>query len=96
MSAGVWYFGPSAENDSVARNPRLVAARPEAWEGKDPGGARVLLANPGGEAVCSFLGAVWGGRTMADGTGEESAHAARMDGWAMRKARDGIILRGEG
>jgi len=28
------------------RNPKLVAARLEAWEGKNPGGVRVLLANP--------------------------------------------------
>jgi hypothetical protein len=27
-------------------NEKLRAARMEAWEGKDPGGARVLLANP--------------------------------------------------
>jgi hypothetical protein len=27
-------------------NERLRAARVEAWEGKDPGGVRVLLVNP--------------------------------------------------
>ena len=27
-------------------NPKLRAARVEAWEGKNPGGVRVLLANP--------------------------------------------------
>jgi hypothetical protein len=27
-------------------NARLAAARVEAWEGKDPGGVRVLLSNP--------------------------------------------------
>jgi len=27
-------------------NERLRSARVEAWEGKDPGGVRVLLANP--------------------------------------------------
>jgi hypothetical protein len=40
------------------RNLRLVAARTEAWEGRNPGGASQSQV---GEAVCSFLGAVWGG-----------------------------------
>jgi hypothetical protein len=36
---------------------------------------------------------------MADGTDEESAYAARMDGWILwevRDARDGIVQRGDG
>jgi len=39
------------------------------------------------------------GRTMADGTNEESAYAARMDewiAWETRGARDEIAPRGEG
>ena len=28
------------------RNPKLTAARSEAWEGRNPGGVRALLANP--------------------------------------------------
>ena len=28
------------------KNPKLMAARLEAWGGKNPGGVRVLLANP--------------------------------------------------
>jgi hypothetical protein len=37
---------------------RLRLARLEAWEGKDAGGVRVLLANPRWEAVCRVLRAV--------------------------------------
>jgi hypothetical protein len=33
-------------------NERLRSARVEAWEGKDPGVVRVLLASPRWEAVC--------------------------------------------
>jgi len=36
--------------------PHFVAARAEAWEGKNPGGIRVLLANPRWERrLCRFL-----------------------------------------
>jgi len=69
------------------RNPKLVAARLEAWEGKNSGGVRVLLANPRWERrFVRFLGV---GRTMADGTDEEAAHAARMDEWVVWETRRG-------
>jgi len=58
------------------RNPKLVAARLEAWEGKNPGGIRVLLANPRWERrFVRFLELSGVGRTMADGTDEEAALA---------------------
>jgi hypothetical protein len=64
------------------RNPRLVEARREAWEGKNPGGVRVLLANPRWERrFVRFLELSGVGRTVADGTDEDSAYAARLDGW---------------
>ena len=46
------------------KNPKLAAARREAWEGKNPGGVWVLIANPRWErrssVSLSCLG--WGGR----------------------------------
>jgi len=81
-------------------NQRLRSARLEAWEGKEPGGLRVLLANPRWERrFVRFLELSGVGRMIADGTDEESAHAARMDewiAWEPRGARDGIAPRGEG
>jgi len=82
------------------KNPKLVAARLEAWEGKNPGGVQVLLANPRWERrFVRFLELSGVGRTVANGTDEESAHAARMDEWIVwetRRAGDEIALRGEG
>jgi hypothetical protein len=82
------------------RNPRLVAARTEAWEGKNPGSVRVLLANPRWERrFVRFLELSGVVRTVADGTDEESAHAARMDEWVASKTREagnGIAPRGDG
>jgi len=67
---------------------------------KDPGGVRVLLANPRWERrFVRFLELSGAGSVMADGTDEESAHAARMDEWVVwepRGARDGIAPRGDG
>jgi len=61
---------------------KLWSARVEAWEGKNPGGVRVLLANPRWERrFVHFLELSGVGRTMADGTDEDGAHAARMDEW---------------
>jgi hypothetical protein len=61
-------------------NPRLRAARVKAWEGKDPGGVRVLLANPKWERrFVKFLELSGVGRVMADGTDEDQARATRMD-----------------
>jgi len=52
----------------------------EAWEGKDPGGVRVLLAGPGWERrFLKFLELLEVGRVIADGTDEDGARAARID-----------------
>jgi len=52
-------------------NEKLRAARVEAWEGKDPGGVRVLLANLRWEQrFVKFLELSGVGRVMADGTVE--------------------------
>jgi hypothetical protein len=83
------------------RNPRLVAARAEAWDGKRPGNVRRLLADPRWEKrFVRFLELSEVGRTMADRTDEESAYAARLDTWiaweAEEVAVDGIPPRGDG
>jgi hypothetical protein len=63
-------------------NAKLRGARAEAWEGKDPGGVRVLLANPRWERrFAKFLELSGIGRVMANGTDEDGAFAARMDEW---------------
>jgi hypothetical protein len=63
-------------------NARLRAARTEAWEGKNPGDVRVLLANPRWERrFVMFLELSGLGRVVADGTDEDGAHAAKMDEW---------------
>jgi len=59
---------------------RLRNARAEAWEGKDPGGVRVLLSNPRWERGFLLFGV---GRTMADGTNEDGARVATMDEWVV-------------
>ena len=70
------------------KNPKLVTARREAWEGKNPGGVRVLLANPRWERrFVRFLELSGVGRTMKDGTDEESAYATRMDEWVAWETR---------
>jgi len=54
----------------------------EAWEGKDPGGACVFLANPRREKrFPKFLEPSGVGRVMTDGTDEDEARAAKMDEW---------------
>jgi len=59
-------------------NEKLVAAREEAWEGKNRGGVRVLLANPRWERrFVRFLELSDVGRTMAGRTDEEGACAAK-------------------
>ena len=79
------------------KNPKIAGARLEAWEGKNPGGVRVLLANPRWERrFVRFLELSGVGRTMKDGTDEESAYATRMDGWVAWEARRGREERGEG
>jgi hypothetical protein len=72
-------------------NAKPRAAREEAWEGKTPGGVRVLL-NPRWERrFVKFLELSGAGRVMADG-----AHAARMDEWVACETAEGTALRGEG
>jgi hypothetical protein len=62
------------------RNPQVVATRAEAWEGKNPGSVWRLVADPRWEKrLVRFLELSGVGRTLAEGTDEESAYAARMD-----------------
>jgi hypothetical protein len=69
-------------------NEWLWAARAGTWEGKDPGGFRVLPANPKWERrFVKFLELSWVGRTMADGMDEDGAHATRIDEWAILETR---------
>ena len=78
-------------------SPKLVAAREEAWEGRNPGGVRVLLANPRWERrLVRFLELSGVGRTMADGTDEENAHAEWMDRWIVWEASEETARQGEG
>jgi hypothetical protein len=78
-------------------NPKLRAARTEAWEGKNSGGVRVLLVNPRWEwRLVKFLELSGVGRWMADGTDEDGAYAARMDEWVARETVEGTAPRGEG
>jgi hypothetical protein len=64
------------------RNPKLIASRIEAWEGRNPGNVRRLLTDPKWEKrFVRFLELSGVGRTVVDGTDEESAFAARMDTW---------------
>jgi hypothetical protein len=78
-------------------NAKLRAAREEAWEGKTPGGARVLLVNPRwGRRFVKYLELSGVGRTVAEGTDEDGAYAARMDEWVAWKTAGGTALRGEG
>jgi hypothetical protein len=61
-------------------NDRLVKARAEAWERKNPGGVWVFLANPKWvKRFVRFLESSSMGRTMANGTDEDGARAAKMD-----------------
>jgi hypothetical protein len=58
----------------------------EAW---DPGGVRVLLANPGGRGgSVSSWSCRDGGGAMTDGTDEGGARAARMDEWVVWEAEE--------
>jgi len=73
---------------------KLVTARCEAWGGKNPGGVRVLLANP--RRLVGFLELSEVGRTMEDGTDEGDARAAWMDEWVAWETRDGRVPKGDG
>jgi hypothetical protein len=68
---------------------KLRAARAKAWEGKDPGGVRVLLANPRWERrLAKFLGLSGVGRVMADKTDEDEPMPREwMSGWFGRRRR---------
>jgi hypothetical protein len=58
----------------------LRAAREELWEGKTPGGVRVLPATPRWEwRLVMFLELSGVGRVMADETVKDGTHAARMN-----------------
>jgi hypothetical protein len=79
------------------QNVKLRAARAEAWEDKNSGGVRVLLANPRWERrLVKFLELSGVGRVMADGTDEDGAYAARMDEWIAWEAMEEATPRGEG
>jgi hypothetical protein len=97
-----WFFQSSARMTRShvllhCSNAKLRAARTEAWEGKDPGGVRVLLANPRWERrLVEFLELSGVGRVIADGTDEDGAYAARMDEWVAWEAVEGTAPRGEG
>jgi hypothetical protein len=79
------------------QNAKLRAARAEAWEGKRPGGVRVLLANPKWERrFVKSLELSGMGRVIADGTDEDGARAAWMDEWVAWETVEGATPRGEG
>jgi ribonuclease HI len=72
-------------------NLRVVAARPEAWERKNPGTVRRLLADPRWEKrFMRFFELSGVGRTLADGTDEESAYAVRMDTWIAWETEEAV------
>ena len=65
-------------------NPRLRAARMEAWEGKDPGGVWCLVSQSQvGEVICKVPRATRGWKGEADGTDEDAARAAKMGLWVV-------------
>jgi len=71
-------------------NARIGAARTEVWEGKDPGGIRVLMANPRWKKrFLRFLELSRVGRVVAERTDEDAARAARLGNWVVREAEDG-------
>jgi len=58
---------------------------------------RMLLANPRWERrFVRFLELSGVGRTMADGTDEDGARAARMDEWVVWEVGEGKAPRGDG
>ena len=70
-------------------NARLAAARTEAWEGQDPRGIRVLLADRRGEKhFLKFLELSRAGRAIAGGTDVEEARVVRMDRWIVREVEE--------
>jgi hypothetical protein len=72
--------------------PRLATARVEAWQGRDPGGVRVLLSNTRWETrLVKFLELSGMGRMIADGTDEDEARAERMDGWIVWETEERVM-----
>jgi len=62
----------------------------KAWEGRDPGGARILPSNPRWEKrLVKFLELSGVGWLMADGVDEDEAWAERMDGRIVWEAGEG-------
>jgi hypothetical protein len=75
-------------------NDKLRTARAKAWEGKDPGGVRDLLANPRWKRrLLKFLELSGVGRVMANGRDEDGARAAVMDEWVVWETREGAAPR---
>jgi hypothetical protein len=104
-SAGWWKTSAGSAEAKIARshvllhcpNERLRAAIAEAWEGKNYGGVRVLLANPRWERqFVKFLELSGVGRAVADGTDEDAARAAKMDEWVVWETVERAAPRGEG
>jgi hypothetical protein len=76
------------------RNPKVASATVEAWKGKNAGSAWRLLADPRWEKrFVRYLGLLGVGRTLADGTDEESAYGARMDTWIAWRTEETKYLR---
>jgi hypothetical protein len=70
-------------------NATQAAARVEAWEGRNPGGIRVLLANPRWESrLLRFLELSGVGRFVEGGKDEDEAYASRMDGSVVWEAEE--------
>jgi hypothetical protein len=74
-------------------NDRLRAAREDAWEGKDPGSVRVLLANPRWEKRLLRFLELSGGRVV-EGVDVEETRATRLDGWITWETVEREPLRG--
>ena len=73
------------QDDPVTRLPSMSESQAGGSEirsmgRKEPGKCPSAVSQSQvGEAACPFPRVIWCGRTMADGTDEESAYAARMD-----------------
>jgi hypothetical protein len=76
-------------------NAKMSAARMEAWEGRDPGGLRALLANSRWEKrLLKFLELSGAGRIVAGGVDEETAWAEKMDEWIIWEDGKEAAMRG--
>jgi hypothetical protein len=61
--------------------------RIQAWEGRNPGGVRVLLANPRSESrLLRFLELSRVGGFVVEGVDEDEADATRMAEWVVWEA----------